>query len=80
MPLLVEFDSGDVGVIERIDTQGNVSVQLSGDAGLSQSFTIEQLETGAKHVYILRPESSVPDARVDEYIKPFEKTGSGQLF
>jgi len=73
LPLLVEFDSGDVGVIERIDTQGNVSVQLSGDAGLSQSFTIEQLETGAKHIYILRPESSVPDARVDEYIKPFEK-------
>ena len=73
LPLLVEFDSGDVGVIERIDTQGNVSVQLSGDAGLSQSFTIGQLETGAKHIYILRPESSVPDARVDEYIKPFEK-------
>ena len=73
LPLLIEFDSGDVGVIERIDTQGNVSVQLSGDAGLSQSFTIEQLETGAKHVYILRPESSVPNTRVDEYIKPFEK-------
>ena len=45
LPLLVEFDSGDVGVIERIDTQGNVSVQLSGDAGLSQSFTIEHVST-----------------------------------
>ena len=73
LPLLVEFDSGDVGVIERIDTQGNVSIQLSGDEGLSQSFTIEQLEVGIKHLYVLRPESSVPDARVDEYIKPFEK-------
>lgn len=73
LPLLAEFDSGDVGVIERIDTQGNVSIQLSGDEGLSQSFTIEQLETGIKHLYVLRPESSVPDARVDEYIKPFEK-------
>lgn len=73
LPLLVEFDSGDVGVIERIDTQGNVSIQLSGDEGLSQSFTVEHLETGIKHLYVLRPESSVPDARVDEYIKPFEK-------
>ncbi len=73
LPLLVEFDRGDVGVIERIDTQGNVSIQLSGDEGLSQSFTIEQLEVGIKHLYVLRPESSVPDARVDEYIKPFEK-------
>ncbi len=34
---------------------------------------IEQLEVGIKHLYVLRPESSVPDARVDEYIKPFEK-------
>lgn len=73
LPLLVEFDSGDVGVIERIDTQGNVSIQLSGDEGLSQSFTVEQLESGVKHLYVLRPESSVPDVRVDEYIKPFEK-------
>lgn len=73
LPLLVEFESGDVGVIERIDTQANVSIQLSGDEGLSQSFTVEQLETGVKHLYVLRPKSSVPDARVDEYIKPFEK-------
>src|SRR5690554_5738856 len=73
LPLLVEFESGDVGVIERIDTQANVSIQLSGDEGLPQSITVEQLETGVKHLYVLRPESSVPDARVDEYIKPFEK-------
>ncbi|MCO8042297.1 type I secretion system permease/ATPase [Acinetobacter bohemicus] len=73
LPLLVEFQNGDVGVIERIDTAGNVSVQLSGDQGLSQVFKVEQLNEGVKHLYILRPESSVPDARVDEYIKPFEK-------
>src|SRR5690606_21818063 len=40
--------------------------------GLSQSFTVEQLETGIKRLYVLRPESSVPDGRVDEYLKPFE--------
>src|SRR5690606_26947511 len=73
LPLLVEFDSSDVGVIERIDTQGNVSIQLSGDEGLSQSFTVAALEVGIKHLDVLRPESSVPDARVDEYLKPFEK-------
>ena len=73
LPLLIEFDSGEVGVVERIDTDGNASIQLSGDEGLSQVFDIERLKQGAKNIYILRPESSVPDARIDEYIKPYEK-------
>ncbi|MGN0936615.1 MAG: type I secretion system permease/ATPase, partial [Acinetobacter amyesii] len=73
LPVLVEFISGEVGVVERIDVDGNASVQLSGDEGLSQVFSIERLSHGVRNIYILRPESSVPDARVDEYIKPFEK-------
>ncbi|KGT48664.1 type I secretion system permease/ATPase [Acinetobacter sp. HR7] len=73
LPVLIEFDSGEVGVVERIDSEGNASVQISGDQGLSQVFTLERLQEGAKNLYVLRPESSVPDARVDEYIKPFEK-------
>ncbi|POU26396.1 type I secretion system permease/ATPase [Acinetobacter sp. ACNIH3] len=73
LPILVEFENGEVGVIERIDSEGKASVQLSGDQGLSQVFNLEHLKQGAKNLYILRPESSVPDARVDEYIKPFEK-------
>ena len=73
LPVLVEFVSGEVGVVERIDVDGNASVQLSGDEGLSQVFSLERLANGVRNIYILRPESSVPDARVDEYIKPFEK-------
>ena len=73
LPLLIEFNSGEVGVVERIDADGNASVQLSGDEGLSQVFPIERLNHGVRNVYILRPESSVPDMRVDEYIKPYEK-------
>ncbi|RKG29547.1 type I secretion system permease/ATPase [Acinetobacter tianfuensis] len=73
LPLLIEFNSGEVGVVDRIDADGNASVQLSGDEGLSQVFPIERLNHGVRNVYILRPESSVPDMRVDEYIKPYEK-------
>lgn len=73
LPVLVEFIGGEVGVVERIDVDGNASVQLSGDEGLSQVFTLEALSHGIRNIYILRPESSVPDVRVDEYIKPFEK-------
>lgn len=38
LPVMIEFNSGEVGVVERIDADGNASVQLSGDEGLSQVF------------------------------------------
>ncbi|ENV50065.1 hypothetical protein F953_02453 [Acinetobacter junii CIP 107470 = MTCC 11364] len=72
LPILVEFKNGQVGVVDKADSEGNVSVQLSGDQGLSQKFSISSLKQDIKTVYILRPEKSVPDARIDEYIKPYE--------
>ncbi|MDV8158149.1 type I secretion system permease/ATPase, partial [Acinetobacter bereziniae] len=72
--VVVELNDGQVAVIEKVDAAGNVSLQLSGDQGLSQSFSVQQLQAHAKRVYIFRPETSVPDARVDEYIKPYEKS------
>lgn len=74
LPVVVELNDGQVAVIEKVDATGNVSLQLSGDQGLSQSFSVQQLQAHAKRVYIFRPETSVPDARVDEYIKPYEKS------
>ncbi|MBU3847265.1 MAG: type I secretion system permease/ATPase [Candidatus Acinetobacter avistercoris] len=74
LPVLVGFKDGQVGVIDKADSEGNVSVQLSGDEGLSQTFTTETLSQAIDSVYILRPETSVPDARIDEYIKPYEKS------
>lgn len=74
LPVVVEFNDGQVAVIEKVDNEGNASLQLSGDQGLSQTFNLVELQANAKRVYIFRPESSVPDARVDEYIKPYEKS------
>lgn len=74
LPVLVGFKDGQVGVIDKADADGNVSVQLSGDEGLAQLFTATQLTDLIESVYILRPETSVPDARIDEYIKPYEKS------
>lgn len=74
LPVVVEFHNGQVAVIEKVDNQGNASLQLSGDQGLSQSFSLSDLQANTKQVYIFRPETSVPDARVDEYIKPYEKS------
>ncbi len=72
VPLLVEFHDGQVAVIDKIDAQGNCSVQMSGEQGLAQTLSREQLTASIANVYVIRPEKSVPDARVDEYVKPYE--------
>lgn len=74
LPVVVEFNNGQVAVIEKVDNEGNASLQLSGDQGLSQTFNLHELQVNASRVYIFRPETSIPDARVDEYIKPYEKS------
>ncbi|GAA5006785.1 type I secretion system permease/ATPase [Acinetobacter puyangensis] len=73
LPVLAIFDNGQVGVIEKIDNEGQVAVQFSGDEGLSKSFPLTALKNIIQEIYIIRPESSIPDARVDEYIKPYQK-------
>lgn len=74
LPVVVELNDGQVGVIDKADTEGNVSIQLSGDQGLSQKFAVGALKHIVKSIYVLRPEKSVPDARIDEYIKPYEQS------
>lgn len=73
LPVVVEFMTGQVGILEKVDSQGNVSVQFSGDHGLATTLPASEIKTQARRVLILRPETSVADARVDEYIKPYEK-------
>lgn len=72
LPVIIAFYDGQVGVIDKADKFGNVNIQLSGDQGLSQSFHIDLLKDQIKDLYILRPETSIPDARIDDYIKPYE--------
>ena len=74
LPVMVEFNDGQVAVVDKADAAGNISVQMSGDEGLAQVLTLEQLNQNVKQVFVLRPETSIPDARVDEYIKPFEQS------
>ncbi|CAD5109275.1 type I secretion system permease/ATPase [Zestomonas carbonaria] len=72
-PLAVEFKDGRVGLIEKTDGKGNASVLVSGDHGLSTAFSLEQLKNLCSRVALVRPATSVPDARVDEYIKPYRR-------
>lgn len=72
LPVIIEMKDGQVGVIDKIDANQNLSVQLSGDQSLAQIFSFDILKSHVINIYILRPEKSVPDARIDEYVKPYE--------
>lgn len=72
LPILVEFNNHQVGIIDKMDGSNNLSIQFSGEHGLSQSFSINDVTPLIEHVYILRPEHSIPDVRIDEYIKPYQ--------
>ncbi len=61
-------------VLDKLDAAGNASVQFSGDQGLAQVLTLQQLQHSIQQVYILRPEKSIPDVRIDEYVKPYESS------
>ena len=71
LPLAVELDDGQVAIIDKADAAGNLSVLKSGEQGLFINLRLGQLRERAVRVAILRPESSVADARVDDYIKPY---------
>ncbi len=71
LPLVADFGDGQVGVIEQVDADGNVGVRLSGDQGLQTTLGRDELARRARRVLLVKPQSSVPDARVDEYIRPY---------
>lgn len=72
LPIVVEFNSGQVAVIEKIDREGNASVQFSGDHGLTSTLTVQEMLQECRQVILLRPENTVADVRVDEYIQPYK--------
>lgn len=72
LPFVIELRGGQVAIVEKADGKGNVSILMSGEQGLSLSLSVERLRERVVRVAIMRPESSVSDARVDDYIKPYQ--------
>ncbi|RSZ43769.1 MULTISPECIES: type I secretion system permease/ATPase [unclassified Variovorax] len=71
LPLVVEFDNGEVGVVRAADGRGMLGVLLGGDQGLETAVPFDEVRRRAKRVAILRPNTAVADVRVDDYIKPY---------
>ena len=72
LPMVIQLVDGQVGVIESMDSKGVGSIYFSGDKGLCSHIELKKLEQDVSAALILRPARSVPDSRVDDYIKPHQ--------
>ncbi|MEG9371079.1 ATP-binding cassette domain-containing protein [Escherichia coli] len=72
LPLIAVFDNQQIGVITRRDNHDNISVQFSGDEGLETTLNVTDIEDNIVELALLRPLSAIPDARVDDYIRPYQ--------
>lgn len=72
LPVAVEFSDGRVGVIRTVDAQNRVGIVFSGEQGVETVMDGTELTSQVVRAALLRPLAEVPDARVDEYIKPWK--------
>ncbi len=70
LPLLAEFDDGQIGVIEAENDNG-FNVAFSSDNGLATTVPRAILEKKVLRIHVLRPAASVADRRIDDYIAPW---------
>lgn len=72
LPVMVRTTDGEVGVILSIGEDDAASVLFSGSNGLESPVQLSVLLRNASLVAIPRPASSIPDSRVDSYIRPYQ--------
>ena len=70
LPLLAEFNNGQIGVIEAETSEG-FSIAFSDDQGLRTTLRAAALARDLKRLFVLRPAADVADSRIDDYIAPW---------
>src|SRR5690606_37084293 len=78
LPLVVQLRDGQVGVVTAETAQG-LTVSLGGDGGLDTVIAADELRGALRRMAVLRPARSIPDQRVDDYIRPFDPGWLRQL-
>lgn len=73
LPVLLELNGGEVLIVHTLSNNGKASYTLAGEQGLQSTGDLDKLMADAALVVIARPGRGVPDARVDEYIRPFQE-------
>jgi ATP-binding cassette subfamily C protein LapB len=74
LPLVLQFDDGQIGVLQTVSEDDDCGIIYSGDQGLQSRIGRAELVASARKALILRPVQMARDSRVDDYIKPYEKS------
>ena len=73
LPLVVQFHDGQIAVIETIDQDKKIGIIYSGDGGVKSQISQQTLLKNVKLAVVLRPSHTIPDSRIDDYIKPHDQ-------
>lgn len=73
LPIVIELDDGGLAVMSAMSPQGEVSLFFPGEASEQSAFTLDELKEKIRHIYLLRPLKNIPDARVDDYLTPYQQ-------
>lgn len=73
LPVIVQFENGDLAVVETLSSEDDVGLVYCGEKGVKSRLALDMLTKHAVGIFTPRPARAVPDARVDEYVKPYEK-------
>ena len=74
LPLVVQLDDGQIGVLQTLGDDDELGIVYSGDQGLQSRISRAELIACARKALILRPARAARDSRVDDYVKPYEKS------
>ncbi len=80
LPVLVELADGQVGVIDKADGTGHVSIQLSGDQGLAQKFAVGALKHIVKKYLFYDQKSQSQMPVLMNILSLTNRAGFGRLF
>ena len=73
LPLIVQLRNGQVGVLTSLSDEGVAGAVFYGDQGLETPIPITRLFEDIERIAVARLARSVPDSRVDTYIRPYEE-------
>lgn len=72
LPVVAELNDGTIVVIESMGEKGELTLALAGEQQPQRRLSLDELIPSVKQWFVLRPLRSAPDARVDDYLKPYQ--------
>ena len=72
LPVIIVLQDDSLVMVEAMSQEGQLSVRIPGESQPQTQWHWDELLAQSKYVYIFRALAKVPDARVDDYLKPYQ--------